>query len=251
MKKAILVISFGTSYKDALERSIANIEKKLQKEFNTDVFRAFTSGMIIKKLRERDNMHIDTVEEALQRLFENGYTDVFCVPTHIINGEEYDKARAVIDKFKDRLNIRVSRPLISVTDDYFKIVNIFSKKLTDKNRLYVFMGHGSEHFANAAYPALEYHFRLLGMDNVLIGTVEGFPDLETVIIGAKSSGKTAVTLMPLMLVCGDHARHDMAVDWRKAFESSGFSVECDLTGLGEIEEIQNMYINHLQEIWGH
>lgn len=251
MKKAILVISFGTSYKDALERSIANIEKKLQKEFNTDVFRAFTSGMIIKKLRERDNIHIDTVEEALQRLFENGYTDVFCVPTHIINGEEYDKACAVIDKFKDRLNIRVSRPLISVTDDYFKIVNIFSKKLTDKNRLYVFMGHGSEHFANAAYPALEYYFRHRGMKNVLIGTVEGFPDLETVISKAKSSRKTAVTLMPLMLVCGDHARNDMAVDWRKALESSGFSVECDLTGLGETEEIQNMYINHLQEIWGH
>lgn len=251
MKKAILVISFGTSCKDALENSIAAVEKKLQKEFGAEVFRAFTSSMIIKKLRARDNMYIDTVEEALQRLLENGYTDIFCVPTHIINGEEYDKACAVIDKFKDKMNLRISRPLISITDDYFEIVDIFSKKLTDKNRLYVFMGHGSGHFANAAYPALEYHFRHRGMKNVLIGTVEGFPDLETVINRAKLSGKTKVTLMPFMLVCGDHAQNDMAVDWRETFEKNDFSVECDLTGLGEIEEIQNMYVNHLKEIWGH
>lgn len=251
MKKAILVISFGTSCKDALENSIAAVEKKLQTEFGAEVFRAFTSGMIIRKLRARDNIYTDTVEEALKKLLENGYTDVFCVPTHVINGEEYDKACAVIDKFKDKMNLRVSRPLISITDDYFEIVDIFSKRLTDKNRLYVFMGHGSEHFANAAYPALEYYFRHRGMKNVLIGTVEGFPDLETVINRAILSGKTEVTLMPLMLVCGDHAQNDMAVDWREAFEKNGFSVECDLTGLGEAEEIQNMYVNHLKEIWGH
>lgn len=66
MKTAILVISFGTSHRDTLEKTIGAVEKKLKYEFKTDVFRAFTSGMIIKKLRERDGIEIDTVDEALE-----------------------------------------------------------------------------------------------------------------------------------------------------------------------------------------
>ncbi len=249
MKKAILTISFGTSYSDTLEKTIGAVEKKIEKEFKTEVFRAFTSGMIIKKLMERDGTEIDTVKSALERLYAQGYTDIFCVPTHIMNGIEYDKARAMIDEFKDKMNIRISRPLISVTEDYCEIVNIFKNHLTDKDRLYIFMGHGSEHFANALYSALDYHFKNAGMTNVYVGTVEGFPDLETVIRQAKENGIKNVTLRPLMLVSGDHARNDMAVEWKEEFEKNGFDVECDLTGLGEMEEIQNMYCGHLKDIW--
>lgn len=251
MKKAILTISFGTSYRGTLEKTIKAVEDKLQNEFKTEVFRAFTSGMIIKKLRERDGIEIDTVETALEKLYAQGYTDIFCVPTHIMNGAEYDKARGMINGFQDKINIRISRPLISVTEDYFKIVDIFKKRLTDKKRLYIFMGHGSEHFANSLYSALDYHFKDAGMNNVYVGTVEGFPNLETVIRQTNENDIKDVTLMPLMLVSGDHARNDMAVEWKKEFEKNGFNVECDLTGLGEIEEIQNMYCEHLRDVWQH
>lgn len=250
MKTAILVISFGTSHHDTLENTIGSVERKIQTEFKTDVFRAFTSGIIIKKLQERDGIEIDNVDNALEKLYKNGYTDIFCVPTHIMCGIEYDKACSMIKKFKDKMNIRISRPLITETNDYFDIINIFKHRLTDKNRLYIFMGHGSEHFANASYPALDYHFKNADMHNVFVGTVEGFPDLKTVISLAKKTDIRNVTLLPLMLVCGDHAKNDMAVEWREEFESNVFNVECDLTGLGEIEEIQNMYINHLKDVWG-
>ena len=111
MKTAILVISFGTSHRDTLEKTIGAVEKKLKYEFKTDVFRAFTSGMIIKKLRERDGIEIDTVDEALKKLYKSGYTDIFCVPTHIMCGIEYDKACRMIEKFNDKMKIRISRPL--------------------------------------------------------------------------------------------------------------------------------------------
>lgn len=251
MKKAILTISFGTSYTDTLEKTIGAVEQKIRQEFKTEVFRAFTSSVIINKLRERDGIEIDTVKSALEKLYLQGYTDIFCVPTHIMNGAEYDKACAMINEFMDKMNIRISRPLISKTEDYFEIVNIFSKKLTDKKCLYIFMGHGSEHFANSLYSALDYHFKNAGMDNVFVGTVEGFPDLETVINRAKENGIKNVILRPLMLVSGDHVRNDMAVEWKEEFEKNGFDVECDFTGLGEIEEIQNMYCEHLQDVWGH
>lgn len=249
MKKAILVISFGTSYIDTLEKTIAAVEEKLAAEFGTEVFRAFTSNIIIKKLYERDKIKIDTVETALEKLLQNGYTDIFCIPTHIMNGAEYDKACAMINEFKDKMNIRVSRPLISILEDYSDIVNIFKKRLTDNNRFYIFMGHGSGHFASSLYSALDYRFKNSGMSHVYIGTVEGYPDLDTVIRQITASDIRKVTLLPLMLVCGDHARNDMARGWKEELIKNGFSVECDLTGLGEISEIQHLYIKHLKDIW--
>ena len=132
MKTAILVISFGTSHRDTLEKTIGAVEKKLKYEFKTDVFRAFTSGMIIKKLRERDGIEIDTVDEALKKLYKSGYTDIFCVPTHIMCGIEYDKACRMIEKFNDKMKIRISRPLVTETSDYYNIVDIFKHRLTDK-----------------------------------------------------------------------------------------------------------------------
>ena len=206
--------------------------------------------MIIKKLRERDGIEIDTVDEALEKLYKSGYTDIFCVPTHIMCGIEYDKACRMIEKFNDKMKIRISRPLVTETSDYYNIVDIFKHRLTDKNRLYVFMGHGSDHFANAAYPALDYHFKNADMNNVFVATVEGFPDLETVISHAMKTDIKNVTLLPFMLVCGDHAKNDMAVEWKEEFENNGFNVNCDLTGLGEIKEIQDMYAEHLRNVWG-
>ena len=206
--------------------------------------------MIIKKLRERDGIEIDTVDEALEKLYKSGYTDIFCVPTHIMCGIEYDKACRMIEKFNDKMKIRISRPLVTETSDYYNIVDIFKHRLTDKNRLYVFMGHGSDHFANAAYSALDYHFKNADMNNVFVGTVEGFPDLETVMSHATKTDIKNVTLLPFMLVCGDHAKNDMAVEWKEEFENNGFNVECDLTGLGEIKEIQDMYAEHLRNVWG-
>lgn len=249
MKKAILAISFGTSYLDTLDKTIGAVEDRLRKEFDAEVFRAFTSSVIINKLRERDGLKTDSVSAALGKLCRAGYTEVFCAPTHIMSGAEYDKAKEEALSFSDKLNIHISRPLISVTDDYFDIVRIFKNRLTDKNRLYIFMGHGSDHSANSLYSALDYHFKNAGMDNVYVGTVEGFPDLETVIKNVLKTGIRDVTLMPLMLVCGEHAREDMAKEWKSKFEENGFKVTCDMTGLGEIEEIRGMYAEHLRDIW--
>ena len=236
MKTAILVISFGTSHRDTLEKTIGAVEKKLKYEFKTDVFRAFTSGMIIKKLRERDGIEIDTVDEALEKLYKSGYTDIFCVPTHIMCGIEYDKACRMIEKFNDKMKIRISRPLVTETSDYYNIVDIFKHRLTDKNRLYIFMGHGSDHFANAAYPALDYHFKNADMNNVFVGTVEGFPDLETVMSHATKTDIKNVTLLPFMLVCGDHAKNDMAVEWKEEFENNIIKILLPKISIKEIKE---------------
>lgn len=94
-KKAVLVVSFGTSYTDALEGCIAPTEAAIAAALpGRDLRRAFTSGMIMRKLERRDGLVIDDVPRALTRLLDEGYDDVVIQPTHIMNGEEYDKLAA-------------------------------------------------------------------------------------------------------------------------------------------------------------
>ena len=100
--QALLAVSFGTSHRDTLEKTIAAIEKALAAAFpERTLRRAFTSGMILRKL-EREGTHIDDVPAALERLAAEGYTDVLVQPTHIMNGDEYDKMMALAVPFEVR-----------------------------------------------------------------------------------------------------------------------------------------------------
>ena len=90
-------------------------------------------------------------------------------------------------------------------------------------------------------------------DNVFIGTVEGEPEetaCENVIADVKAAGYKKVVLRPLMVVAGDHANNDMAGDdddsWKSQFEASKAfdKIDTQIAGLGEIEAIQQIYVEH-------
>ena len=97
VKKALLVVSFGTSYLQAIENCIAPVEKAIGEAApGFDVYRAFTSGMIIRKLKDVCKISIPSPEEALLNLAGQGYKVVAVQPTHILAGTEYhDLARDV------------------------------------------------------------------------------------------------------------------------------------------------------------
>ena len=91
----------------------------------------------------------------------------------------------------------------------------------------------------------------LGYENVFIGTVEGEPEetaCEAVIEAVKAADYTNVVLRPLMVVAGDHANNDMAGSeedsWKTMFEAAGFTVDCQIHGLGEIADVQALYVAH-------
>ena len=102
-------------------------------------------------------------------------------PTHVINGEEYEKMTAQVQPWIDRFaSIVVGRPLLTESDDYQAVCSAVLKqfpKLKEEEAL-VLMGHGTEHSADAAYAAMAYRFRAMGHNNVFVGTVEGYPALE-------------------------------------------------------------------------
>ena len=254
-RKAILVISFGTSHADTREKTIGAIEKEIADTYaDYEIRRAFTSGMILKVLANRDNVIIDNVKEAMDRLVRDGFQEVFIQPTHVIPGDEYDDMVEVIMQFIDRFEkLTIGKPLLFNTEDYRKVIKAIMDQfpsLSDQEAL-VLMGHGTEHCINGVYAALDYLFKEMGFANVFVGTVEAYPDIAVVEKMVADYHPKKIILMPLMVVAGDHASNDMAGDeedsWKSIFEKSGYEVECILKGLGEFQAIRDIYLEHISQ----
>ena len=89
------------------------------------------------------------------------------------------------------------------------------------------------------------------LKNVFIATVEGFPELDDIIPQIEAAKLKKLYVTPLMLVAGDHATNDMAGDddsWKNILESKGFEVECTVKGLGEYDEVCDLYLEHLSKL---
>lgn len=255
-KKAILVVSFGTSYEETRNKTIGAIENDIREAYpDYEVRRAFTSGMILRVLARREGLHIDTVKEAMERLLSDGFSSVYVQPTHILNGTEYDDMVADIKAFEEDFEVlEIGAPLLTDTEDYRRVVKDLMDSLPPLNpkEALVLMGHGTVHHVNAAYAALNYHFNAMGYPNVFVGTVEGYPTIDEVVAQIKTYGSEKVYLFPFMVVAGDHACNDMAGDeedsWKTVLRQEGYRVECILKGLGEISAIRRIYSDHLTAI---
>lgn len=251
-RKAILVVSFGTSYAETRTLTIDACEQKIAAAFpEYHVRHAFTSKIIIKILKERDHLLVDTPDEALQKLHRQGFTEVIVQPLHLITGEEFHDVVMVAAQYTSAFTtLHLGQPLLSSVDDYLAVVAALKTQIPalQPDEAVVFVGHGSKHPANSAYGCLQYVLQEQGLTNVLIGTIEGYPEFPQVVKQLHLWRIRKVTLMPLMLVAGDHAHHDLAGDnadsWQNRLIEAGFIVETYLHGLGENPAIQAIYLQH-------
>ena len=256
MSKAILIVSFGTSYEETRKKTIGAIEKDIADAFSdtAKIYTAWTSRMIISKLSKR-GVKVNTVCEAMEQMEKDGITDVIIQPTHVINGTEYDLLKEDALKYAGRFSsLSFGRPLLTSKEDYEKIAEILSESFPKKapqDTAYVLMGHGSDHYADPAYAALSWRLMDTGRPDIIIGTVESYPDIYAVIRAARRYGAKKVILAPFMIVAGDHANNDMAADepssWKSLFEEAGFEVSCVMKGLGEYPEVRKMFIDHIKD----
>ena len=274
----ILALSFGTSFNDSRVADIKGIEDALQ-EANPDwsVRRAFTAQIIINHVQARDGEKIDNVDQALERAVDNGVKNLVVQPTHLMHGAEYDELVEAVENYKDKFEtVKIAEPLLGEVGADADAVNsdkeAVAKALTaeavkdagydsldaakEDGTAFVFMGHGTSHTAKVSYSQMQTQMKDLGYDNVFIGTVEGEPEetsCESVIDAVEKAGYKKVVLRPLMVVAGDHANNDMAGDdddsWLSMFKASGKfdSVDTQITGLGEIKDIQQIYVDHTAE----
>lgn len=253
---AILVVSFGTSFNESRDLTIGAIESAVQAAYpDNDVRRAFTSQTIIDKLKKRDGLEIDNVEEALDRLVADGVKELVVQPTHVMNGYEYDDLAAAVESYRDKFDkVALGEPLLTSDEDYAKMIEIITSETADLSNdetAIVFMGHGTEHAANATYGNLQNKLTEAGYKNYFIGTVEATPSLDEIVALVKAGGYSKVVLEPLMVVAGDHANNDMAGDepdsWKSVLEAEGLEVTCLIRGLGEFEGVQQQYVSHVKD----
>lgn len=252
MKKAVACVSFGTSVPAGRE-NITAVENVLRQLAHGRVFiSAFTSPTIRRILRERGEA-VRSAPEALEELWRQGVTEVLVQPTHILRGHEYDKLRREAETWRNRFErLYVGRPLLADTDDLQTLTAGLSAAYPPRaGETLVLFGHGTDHAANLAYPALQTAFHLAGRPDVLVGTVEGWPAFADVLAQLKNRSGKDVHLVPLMLVAGDHALNDMAGadpdSWKSMLEAEGFTVRSTLRGLGVMPAVQAMYRRHLEE----
>ena len=276
-EKELLVVSFGTSFNDSRVADIKSIEDALQ-EANPDwsVRRAFTAQIIINHIQARDGEKIDNMEQALERAVANGVKQLVVQPTHLMHGAEYDEMCAAIDKVRDQFDsVEIAEPLLGEVGDDATVINADKEAVAkavvaaaleesgyettaaakDAGVAYVLMGHGTAHVAKVTYSQMATQMAELGYENVFVGTVEGEPEetsCEAVIEAVKDAGYTTVVLRPLMVVAGDHANNDMAGadddSWKTMFEAAGFTVNCQISGLGRIADVQALYVAHTKAV---
>ncbi|MCH4888256.1 sirohydrochlorin cobaltochelatase [Acidaminobacter sp. JC074] len=254
-KQAMLVVSFGTSYADTREATLDATQKVFEEKFGSyDLYRAFTAQTIIDILEERDGIDVYNVREAFEELKKQNYGTVVVQSLHVMNGAEYDDMMAVIDEFRDDFNeIKVGKALLTSHEDYENTIAALATNFPEMkdNEAVVFMGHGTHHEANAVYASLEYAFHVDGYDNVFVGTVEGFPTFENVVSQLEEKGIEKVTLMPLMIVAGDHAENDMGGDeedaWKVMLKKQGYEVDVYMHGMGENQGIRDIFIKHAED----
>lgn len=254
---AILVVSFGTSYNDNREITIGAIEDAIAGAYpEYEVRRAFTSQIIIDKLKERDGLEIDNVEEALDEAAADGIKELIVQPTHLMDGYEYNDLAKALTEYKDKFDrIIFADPLLTSDSDFEAVMKAITEKTAaydDGETAICFMGHGTGAASNGVYAKLQEMLTESGYENYYIGTVEAYPTLDEVIKALKEKGSyKKVVLEPLMVVAGDHANNDMAGDeedsWKTVLEGEGYEVECILEGLGQIPAIQEIYVAHIRE----
>lgn len=260
-KDAVLVMTFGTTFKDTRAKTIDAVEAAIQKAHpNVPVFEAYTSHIIIDRVKAKEGIQKMTPEEAFKKLQDEGYTRVAVVSLDVIPGMEYSYDSVVtkmqVPHFK---KISLATPLMYFQGtegepdqvvDFLKALSSQFPKMGKQDATMI-MAHGTPHPGNAYYSVIQDRLHELGMNNVFVYSVEGRPNLEDVIPKLKAQGYKHVTLMPIMMVAGDHANNDMAGDepdsHKSILKAEGFTVDTYIHGLGENANVRGLYVDRATE----
>ena len=255
-ERELLVVSFGTSFNDSRRLTIGAIEHSMIDAFpDWSVRRGFTSQIIIDHIKSRDGEEIDNITEALDRAADNGVKTLVVQPTHLMHGLEYNDVVAELATYSDAFDtIAIGEPLLNTDEDFALVAEAIVKataEYDDGETAICFMGHGTEAESNEVYAKMQQVLTDGGYANYFVGTVEATPSVEDVLAMVQEGNYTKVVLEPLMIVAGDHANNDMAGDdedsWKSVFEGAGYDVTCIVRGLGELEDIQAILVQHAQD----
>lgn len=262
-KDAMVVMSFGTTMKETRDKTINPTIDAIKAALpGVKVVTAYTSHIIIDRVKANEGLEIPTPEKALEQLKAEGYTRIALATLDVIPGMEYSYKSAIYNIYRDQFKkMTFGTPLLywqgqeeqpDDVKDFAEAMSTQFPKLGKADAVLV-MAHGTPHPANAYYSVVQDRFDSLNKGNIHVYSVEGWPSLEDVIPKLKAEKVKNVTLMPMMMVAGDHANNDMAGDEEDSHKSilqkEGFKVTPYIHGLGENAAVQKMFVAHALESW--
>ncbi|MDA3853480.1 MAG: sirohydrochlorin cobaltochelatase [Bacteroidales bacterium] len=277
-KRSILLVTFGSSYAQP-HQTFKTIEYAARTHFAVDsIAWAYTSQFIIRKLREGrgqgvlagKKMTISTPKATLEQMIQAGDSSFAVQSLHVIPGDEYDELLEAVEVVKaehQEVDIKVGKPLLYSDEDITAVAKVLAAKFADavQEGPVCFMGHGTPHIADDRYQKMQIALQKIH-PHFYVATVEGtsFEFGESTIghsiaaIDTISPKPRSVTITPLMSIAGDHANNDMngvsghghpeEMSWREHLEASGYIVHDVMKGLGDYEEINAIWMHHLESV---
>lgn len=252
-KELTILAAFGTSDSEA-QKSLNAIKSAYEKQGDTVIW-AFSSNIIRAKLN-KEKQTVYSVTEALDYARNNGYKDVKIQSLHVVPAEEYMKICRLISRYmevngKNFDSVLMGHPLLSSKQDLDTTLEAVFAALPKERRpedAVILMGHGNDR-GTGDLSLLAAAHAVHAKDNMAwLATVEGALSFDKVLEEVKQSKAITVWLMPFMIVAGDHAKNDMAGNeedaWKKILEKNGYTVHAILDGLGSVNGIQQIFLEH-------
>lgn len=242
---ALLVVHYGTARRPA--PGLDDLNNALKTTFpRYTFFEAYTSPMVVKKL-EKTGVEKLMPAEALDSINKDGYGTILIVSSTVIDGVEMASVREAAGKCKVKSKTVVADPLLYSVGDCRKVIDILVAGHPASESSHVaFIGHGTQHSANATYSQLAHILADRDLGNYHVATIEGYPDYDNLVRELRKGNARKVKLVPLMFVAGNHVVHDINREWKQRLEADGFEVESTMESLGQIAEIRQIYIDHLK-----
>jgi sirohydrochlorin cobaltochelatase len=251
-KLAVLMVHFGTTHDDTRAQTIDAVNAKIKSAYpDAEIREAYTSRIIIRRLKTKGIVKL-TPMEALQQLHADGYTHILIQSSNIIDGVEMESLRReVADIGAQFKEIRLGTPLLYHPSDYEKTIEALAKHLPQKTDAVVLVGHGTYTPVTASYAMMDYMLKAKGYSHFHVGTIEGYPSFDDMLAELKKSSARSVLLVPFMFVAGEHAKNDIAGEWKDNLEKAGYTVTVFEEGLGQNPDIQELFAEHLSFIATH
>lgn len=239
---AILLAAFGSLEPRALA-TYDMLRERYQQAFpGSEVRLAFTSGLMRRRLAERQSISFPGPLAALAEMHDLGCRSAILQSLQIVPGEEFHGLAF------ERLEVGL--PLLAGLEDCRRASSALAPRrgeVVAAAGAVVLVGHGTGHPADSLYSLMD---DVLQEDhsNVFLGTLKGFRGAEDLAARLRSCEARKVHLWPFLLVAGGHAVHEIAGDdpasWKSILEREGFDVQVHLQGLAENDEIVAIFLEH-------
>ena len=215
MKKRIIIAYFGT--KD--EKAMAELSS------------------FIRELQDASSLSCGNIslmhQDIPSRLLFPPDEKILILPLLIQKGGTYEKLL--------QSGFETAPPLLFRTEDIVECASVINNTLEKKkDHNYILVAHGDEQRTIEEYGTLQECLR----DDVIITSLKGKDNYRTL-----KPHCTGLTLIPFLLTCGHHAKHEIMAGCTKHFASSGYDVSSIGNGiLSVFPSLKNIFIRHLMEL---